>query len=126
MRFRKKQRNRSSSIIWFVPLANVVLLLLFFSAGMQALAVRPEPAAGKVSAQGIQAPEPVTLSILPGRILLDGKPSQKQALAAIPAGKKIVVSVSPQVTYLYLADLLDILRSSGHADIYFTTSPIHN
>ncbi len=126
MKFRKKQRNKTSSVIWFVPLANVVFLLLFFSAGMQVLSVRPEPAPAKGSIQGTQPAETVTLSILPGRIVLDGKPSQKQALAAIPAGKTIVVSVSPQITYLYLADLLEIIRSSGHADVYFATSPIHN
>jgi biopolymer transport protein ExbD len=125
MKFRKKPRNRTSSILYFVPLVNVVFLLIFFFVVMHVLSLEPEAMLQKTS--HIQVPEEsVSLAILPGKIMLDGKPSQKQSLAAIPLGKKIVISVSPEIPYLNLAEILDVLRSSGHTNLYFTTSPIHN
>jgi biopolymer transport protein ExbD len=127
MKFRKKKKNRISSIICFVPLLNVIFLLLFLSSGMQALAIGPEPLVGKGLSRGMQASaEPVGLSIFPGKLVLNGHPLQKQDLASIPAGKKIIISISPEITYGYLADILGILRTSGHTNIYFATNPIHD
>jgi len=127
MKFRKKLRTRPSSIIYFIPLVNVVFLIIFFSVAIHALSVKLEPVAETGLTQGkLASAEPVNLSVLPGTIMLNGKPVKKQDIVSIPIGKTIIISASPEITFLYLADLLDILRSSGHTNLFFTTSPIHN
>lgn len=111
--------------MYIVPLVNVVFLLLFISVIMYFISINPGSLVKKGSPDHALS-DPAALVILPGKMMLDGKPAEKQALSAIPPKKQIIVTISSEIPYLHVAEILDLLRASGHTHISLTTKSIHN
>jgi biopolymer transport protein ExbD len=124
MRFRRNKRQRPGFIITITPLVNVLFLLLMIFALSLGAQLRPDHGFLK---RGGSAPSPsMTVLILPGKVLLDGRTVNDQALPALPRNRDIVIRVGKDIPYSRVAGILERLRSTGHTRLSLATKPVND
>ena len=125
MRFRPNKRLKDKSIIDIIPLVNVVFLLLVFwllAMGVP-LGLKQNPTIGQ---REIPAIGSMVVVVLPGKVVIDGKPVSDGTLKGLPRNRDFVVLASNEIPYSRMISILDILRTSGHTRLSLATKPVNN
>jgi biopolymer transport protein ExbD len=125
MRFRRNKRLKNKSIIDITPLVNVVFLLLVFL--LLAMGV---PLGFKqntmIGQREIPAISSMVVVVLPGKVVIDGKPVSDKILQGLPRNRDIVILASKEIPYSQVISILDVLRISGHTRLFLATKPVSN
>jgi biopolymer transport protein ExbD len=125
MRFRRNKRLKDKSLVDITHLVNVVFLLLVFL--LLAVGVPLGLNQGSLIGQGkISAGSSLVVVILPGKVVMDGKPVNDGTLQGLPRNMDIVILASKEVPYLRVMSILNILRTSGHTRLSLATKPVSN
>jgi biopolymer transport protein ExbD len=125
MRFRRNKRLKNKSIFDITPLVNVVFLLLVFL--LLAMGVPLGLKQGTVIGQGeIPAISSMIVVVLPGKVVIDGKPVSDKNLQGLPRNTDIVILASKEIPYFRVICILDVLRISGHTRLSLATKPVSN
>jgi biopolymer transport protein ExbD len=125
MRFRRNKRLKDKSLVDITHLVNVVFLLLVFL--LLAVGVPLGLNQGSLIGQGkISAGSSAVVVVLPGKVVMDGKPINGGTLEGLPHNMDIVILASKEVPYLRVMSILDILRTSGHTRLSLATKPVSN
>jgi biopolymer transport protein ExbD len=122
MRFRRNKRLKNKSIFDISPLVNVVFLLLVFLllAMVVPLGLKQNTMIGQ---REIPAVGSMVVVILPGKVIIDGKPANDGTLKGLPRNKGIVILASKDISYSRVISILDVLRTSGHTRLSLATKP---
>jgi biopolymer transport protein ExbD len=125
MRFRRNKRLKSKSFIDITALVNGVFLLLVFL--LLATGVPLGLKDGNLIGQGgISAGASMVVVVLPGKVVMDGKPVSHGALQGLPRNRDIVILASKEIPYSQVINILDVLRKSGHTRLSLATKPVSN
>jgi biopolymer transport protein ExbD len=125
MRFRRNKRLKNKSLIDITPLVNVVFLLLVFlvlAMGVP-LGLKQNTMIGQ---GGIPAIGSMVVVVLPGKVVIDGKPVSYGTLQGLPRNRDIVILASKEIPYSRVISILDVLRTSGHTRLSLATKPVSN
>ena len=125
MRFRRNKRLKNKSLSDITPLVNVVFLLLVFL--LLAMGVPLGLKQGTLIRQGeIPAIGSMVVLVLPGKVVMDGKPVSDGTLQGLPRNRDIVILASKEIPYSRVISILDVLRTSGHTRLSLATKPVSN
>jgi biopolymer transport protein ExbD len=125
MRFRRNKRLKDKSLIDITPLVNVIFLLLVFL--LLATGVPLGLKQDTLIRQGeVPSGASMVLVVLPGTVVMDGKPLSDGILQGLPRNRDIVILASKETPYSRVISILDVLRTSGHTRISLATKPLSN
>ncbi len=125
MRFRRNKRLKNKSLIDITPLVNVIFLLLVFL--LLATGVPLGLKQDTLIRQGeVPSGASMVLVVLPGIVVMDGKPLSDGILQGLPRNRDIVILASKETPYSRVISILDVLRTSGHTRISLATKPLSN
>ncbi len=125
MRFRRNKRLKNKSLIDITPLVNVVFLLMVFlllATGVPLGLKQDTP----IRQGEVPSGASMVLVVLPGIVVMDGKPMSDGTLQGLPRNRDIVILASKEIPYSTVISLLDVLRTSGHTRISLATKPLSN
>jgi biopolymer transport protein ExbD len=125
MRFRRNKRLKNKSLIDITPLVNVAFLLLVFwllAMGVP-LGLKQSTLIGQ---REIPAISSMVVVVLPGKVVMDGKPVSEGTLQGLPRNRDIVILASKEIPYSQVISILEILRASGHTRLSLATKPVSN
>jgi biopolymer transport protein ExbD len=125
MRFRRNKRLKDKSIIDITSLVNVVFLLLVFWLLAMAvpLGLNQNTPTGP---REIPAVDSMVVAVLPGKVVMNGKPVNENTLKGLPRNRDIVILASKEIPYSQVISILDVLRASGHTRISLATKSMSN
>jgi biopolymer transport protein ExbD len=63
--------------------------------------------------------------VLPGKVVIDGKPVSDGTLKGLPRNRDIVILASKEIPYSQVISILDVLRTSGHTRLSLATKPVN-
>ncbi len=125
MRFRRNKRLKNKSLIDITPLVSIVFLLLVFL-----LLATGVPLGLKQDTLIRQGEDPsgasMVLVVLPGIVVMDGKPMSNGTLQGLPRNRDMVILASKEIPYSRVISILEVLRTSGHTRISLATKPLSN
>jgi biopolymer transport protein ExbD len=125
MRFRRNIRLKNKSLIDIIPLVNVVFLLMVFL--LLAMGVPLGLKHGTLIGQReIPAIGSMVVVVLPGKVVIDGKPVSDGTLQGLPRYRDIVILASKEIPYSRVISILDVLRTSGHTRLSLATKSLSN
>jgi len=123
MRFRRNKHKRSIAFIDTTPVVNVVFLLLIFF--LLSIGVPYGLKSGSMAgASGTPATGPMTIIVMPDKVLIDGKPVSEQILPGLPHNRDILILASRDIPYFKVSSVLDALRTSRHTRLSLSTKPV--
>lgn len=127
MRFRKTRKDRRSSVLDVTPLVDVVFLLqIFFLLTIGSpLMLSEVDLPATISGKSVVS-DTVTVIVLPEEVIVDGMQADRQTISNLPRNRDIVVMASREIPYYKVMDVMDVLRTSGHARISLATKPVSN
>lgn len=127
MRFRKTRKDRRSSVLDVTPLVDVVFLLqIFFLLTIGSpLMLSEVDLPATISGKSVVS-DTVTVIVLPEAVIVDGMQADRQTISNLPRNRDIVVMASREIPYYKVMDVMDVLRTSGHARISLATKPVSN
>jgi biopolymer transport protein ExbD len=124
MRFHRNKGFRKKSIIDITLLVNIVFLLLIFL--LLAMGV---PLGLNQNTPGVQRGIPaigsMDVMVLPGKVLINGKPVNNETLQTLPRNRDIIILASKEIPYSRVIGILDVLRTSGHTRLSLVTKPVN-
>ena len=124
MRFRRNKRLKNKSIIDITPLVNVAFLLLVFwllATGVP-LGLKQNAMIGQ---REIPAISSMVVVVLPGKVVIEGKPVSDGTLQGLPRNRDVVILASKEIPYSRVISILDVLRTSGHTRLSLATKPVN-
>ncbi|MGO9147594.1 MAG: ExbD/TolR family protein [Desulfomonilia bacterium] len=123
MRFRRNKHKRRIAFIDTTPVVNVVFLLLIFF--LLSIGVPYGLKSGSMAgASGTPATGPMTIIVMPDKVLINGKPVSEQVLPGLPRNRDILILASRDISFFKVSSILDVLRTSGHTRLSLATSPV--
>lgn len=127
MKFGKTRKDRRTSVLDVTPLVDVVFLLqIFFLLTIGSpLMLSEVDLPATISGRSVVS-DTVTLIITPGEVIIDGRPADRPTIMGLPKDREIVIMASRDIPYFKVTDVLDVLRTSGHARLSLATRPVHD
>jgi len=124
MRFRPNKRLKNKSIVDIITLVNVIFLLLVFwllAMGIP-LGLKQNRMIGQTETPAISS---MIVVVLPGKVVIGGKPVSNGTLKGLPRNRDIIILTSKEIPYSRVISILDVLRTSGHTRLSLATKPVN-